>query len=125
MRQGENLSLLLFAIYINDFENHIKESYSGVSLINSEIARVVGFEVLDLYLKLFELLYADDIIILAETAEELQLALTSLKDYCHQNFLKVILTKTKVLIFSRGKLKNIPDFFMVMRKLKLSMIMCI
>ena len=111
VRQGENLSPLLFAIYINDFENHMKESYSGVSLINSEIARVVGFEVLDLYLKLFVLLYADDTIILAETAEELQLALTSLKDYCHQNFLKVNLTKTKVLIFSRGKLKNIPDFF--------------
>ena len=80
-------------------------------MINSEIARVVGFEVLDLYLKLFVLLYADDTIILVKTAEELQLALTSLKDYCHQNFLKVNLTKTKVLISSRGKLKNIRDFF--------------
>ena len=68
-------------------------------------------DVLDLYLKLYILLYADDTIILAESVNQLQCALNAVKDYCDINYLNVNLTKTKVIIFSRGKIRNLPEFF--------------
>ena len=34
VRQGENLSPLLFAIYLNDFEEHITKSYPGINLLS-------------------------------------------------------------------------------------------
>ena len=60
---------------------------------------------------MFILLYADDTIILAESVLELQSALNAVKVYCDKNFLKVNLTKTKVIVFSRGKIRKIPEFF--------------
>ena len=111
VRQGENLSPLLFAMYINDFEDHVKQHYGGLNFINSELGRVASDDMLDLYIRLFILLYADDTIILAESVLELQSALNSVKVYCDKNFLKVNLTKTKVIVFSRGKIRKIPEFF--------------
>ena len=111
VRQGENLSPLLFAIYLNDFTDYIEKEYNGLTFLNSEIMRVLGDNMLDFYVKLFILLYADDTIILAESPQQLQLALNSVRKYCTENFLKVNLTKTKVIIFSRGKVRNIPEFF--------------
>ena len=43
---------------------------------------------LEIYLKLYVLLYADDTIILAETASDLQMALAGLHEYCLQWDLK-------------------------------------
>ena len=63
VRQGDNLSPLLFAMYINDFESYVKKEYDGLTLLNTEIDRLLGDNMLDLYLKLFILLYADDTII--------------------------------------------------------------
>ena len=61
VRQGENLSPVLFAMLINEFKNNLSTKYNGVhinQLYNTDI---------DLQLKLFTLLYADDTIVLAET----------------------------------------------------------
>ena len=65
---------------------------------------------LDIYLKMYVLLYADDTIIMAESAADLQTALTSLHEYCIQWDLKVNISKTNVVIFSRGKVKKYPVF---------------
>ena len=67
-------------------------------------------EELDIYLKLYVLLYADDTIILAESASDLQTALSSLNEYCIQWDLKVNISKTNVVIFSRGKVTKYPTF---------------
>ena len=52
--------------------------------------------------KLFMLLYADDIVIFANNAEELQLGLNLLSDYCTRWKLKVNASKTNILIFRKG-----------------------
>ena len=63
-----------------------------------------------MFCNLFTLLYADDTIVLAENAEELQLALNALFDYCQTWHLTVNTTKTKIVIFSRGKVRRHPTF---------------
>ena len=53
-------------------------------------------------LKLFLLLYADDIIIFSESAEGLQTGLDILKDYCDKWKLIGNTNKTKIMIFRKG-----------------------
>ena len=60
--------------------------------------------------KLYLLSYADDTIILAESPYELQKALDAMSEYCSNWNLKVNTDKTKVVIFSKGKTRNKPDF---------------
>ena len=61
-----------------------------------------------MYLKLFVLLYADDTIVLETT--QLQSALDALFNYCETWKLHVDTAKTKVLVFSRGKIRKLPVF---------------
>ena len=56
--QGEVLSPILFSIYVNDFE---------MDFLTIKNVRVQLLE-----LNLFSLMYADDMVIFAESAEELQ-----------------------------------------------------
>ena len=61
------------------------------------------FEGLDIDMfKLFMLLYADDIVIFANNAEELQLGFNLLSDYCTRWKRKVNVSKTKKKIFRKG-----------------------
>ena len=55
---------------------------------------------------LFLLLYADDTIGLAECPEDLQRVLDILKIYCELWGLDINVRKTKVMIFSRGKIRK-------------------
>ena len=59
---------------------------------------------------LFLLLYADDTIVLAECPEDFQRALDILKIYCELWGLDINVRKTKVMIFSRGKIRKMPKF---------------
>ena len=56
------------------------------------------------------MLYADDTIVLAECPEDLQRALDTLKIYCEFWGLDFNVRKTKVMIFSRGKIRKMPKF---------------
>ena len=105
VRQGENLSPLLFAIYLNDFKGFLSEKCEGLSSLNDKV-----YEQLSVYLRMYVLLYADDTIILSESAEELQTSLNCLHDYCKKWCLNVNISKTKIIIFSRGKIKKYPTF---------------
>ena len=60
--------------------------------------------------KMFPLLYADDTVICAESPGELQAALDAMNEYCRKWKLEVNSTKTKIMIFSRGKVRKLPRF---------------
>ena len=53
------------------------------------------------------LLYADDTIVLVESPTQLQSALFN---YCETWKMHVNTAKTKVLVFSRGKIRKLPEF---------------
>ena len=96
---------LLFAIYLNDFKLFLSEKYNGLAKVSSSIS-----DELNVYLKIFCLLYADDTLVLAESADQLQKALDGLNIYCKRWALKVNIEKTKVIIFSRGKVRKFKSF---------------
>ena len=64
-----------------------------------------------MWLRLYVLLYAYDTIILAESSNDLQCALNSLKSYCSTWDLAVNTSKTKIVIFSKGKIRKKPTFY--------------
>ena len=84
LRQGCILSPLLFDIFINDFTNYIKSLDIGVS-VNGE--------------KICVLLYADDIVLLAENVQDLQVLLNALNDWCILNDMNVNSTKSNIVHF--------------------------
>ena len=109
VRQGENLSPLLFAIFINDFHYHnMSRHYSGIPFVPIDMANCINND--ELFVLRLWLLYVDDTIILAKTACDLQKALDALSDYCKQWKMTVNASKTKIIIFSRGKIRNKPLF---------------
>jgi hypothetical protein len=112
VRQGENLSPLLFSIFLNDFELFVSKSFNGMSMFNGVVNRVLSDDDLEYFIKMFVLLYADDTIVLAESEEELQKALNAVYEYCNIWKLTVNTSKTKVVVFSKGKIKRCPSFFL-------------
>ena len=79
-----------------------------MSFIDNNISDLLNDINLDTYLKLYVFLYADDTVILAESPRELQLALDAMDQYCTLWKLKINVSKTKV--FSRGYVRNRPEF---------------
>lgn len=111
VKQGENLSPLLFSLFLNDIEAFfLDHSGASLSFIEKLYEKAQPDELL--WIKLFIILYADDTVILAENEIDLQQQLDALYEYCRENQLMVNASKTKVMVFARSKarLKNIPDF---------------
>ena len=93
VRQGENLSPLLFAIYLNDLENFMNTSgCKGIEI-------GVQNDEFTIFLILFVILYADDTIIVSDNAKEFQDILNTFNEYCKQWKLKINISKTKIIIF--------------------------
>ena len=94
VRQGENLSPILFSIYLNDLQAFLdRNQVSGVTWD-------VNNENMFIYIKLLILLFADDTVIFATNKEELQVALNVFEQYCDKWRLTVNISKTKIMIFS-------------------------
>ena len=102
VRQGDNLSPLLFAIYLNDLESELLKSCKGLNLILNLSYELQQTEDTVTYCRLISLL--------AESEKDLQTALDKLNIYCHGKDFFINVTKTKIMVFSRGKIRNKPSF---------------
>ena len=94
VRQGENLSPFLFALFINDIEDFMIQS--GCNPIEISGADFQTF------IKILIILYADDTVLFANSKENLQKCLNALKEYCDKWKLKINADRTKIMIFSKG-----------------------
>jgi hypothetical protein len=56
---------------------------------------------LDIYFRLFVLLYADDTVLIAQSAEQLQSQINDFYKYCKKWNLKIHINKTNILISSK------------------------
>ena len=97
VRQGENLSPVLFSLYLNDLESFL--------LHNSTAGITIDYDTNDfsIFFKLIVLLYADDTVILANNESDLQFSLDRFNAYCQTWKLKVNIDKTKIMIFGARK----------------------
>ena len=86
LKQGDNLSPILFDIFVDDVELIFDSKCEPVVLSNE--------------LSLNHLLYADDIAILSLSREGLQHSLDNLHEYCKVWYLEVSIKKTKVIVFN-------------------------
>ena len=83
VKQGDAISPTLFAIYINDLAIEIKESGIGIEIDSELLVNV--------------LLYADDIVLLAESEIDLQNLLNIVNAWCSKWRLEVNLLKTNIM----------------------------
>ncbi|CAL8092827.1 unnamed protein product [Orchesella dallaii] len=91
--QGESLSPKLFTLFIDDIVDDIK-------LAGATPVRIEKFDV-DM------LLFADDIVLVALSSNDLQKKIDRINVYFQTNMLKVNLSKTKVIVFRKAnKMKS-------------------
>ena len=95
--QGENLSPILFSIFLNDLKEVLCNRNIKLPTL-FQTAQSAGAEQLDDLRRLFLLLYADDTAILAETPIDLQNALHELNAYWEKWELNVNINKTKIVL---------------------------
>ena len=88
VRQGCPLSPLLFNLYVNDVFEVIDNSIDSPMYLNDK--------------KVNALMYADDLVILAQSEKELQSSLDNLSNYCSEWQLDINIKKTKCIVFNRG-----------------------
>ena len=92
VRQGENLSPILFSIYLNDLESFLyTNSCNGINLENYT-------QQVNVYLKLIILLYADDTVLICDSEKEMQTCLDTFSQYCNTWKLNINTSKTKVMV---------------------------
>ena len=109
VRQGENLSLVLFSLFLNDLVEFISHAYDGLTNICNATHIFLDTEELSVYLKLYLLLYADDTVILAESHIELLSALNAMYLNCKTWKLEIMASKTKIAIFRKRSCKDIVN----------------
>ena len=71
VRQGENLSPLLFSIYLSDLESFLSSKYNGLESLQNMGSEFINDNAIATYLKLHLLLYADDTVLLAVSSDDL------------------------------------------------------
>ena len=87
VKQGCILSPLLFCLFLNDLQNFLSIGSHGIDLDMCTI---------------YMLLFADDLVLFAESKVELQRLINRLKLYCDTFKLKINLNKTNVMVFRNG-----------------------
>ena len=111
VRQGENLSPILFSIFLNDLTQFMSSKFEGLADFSKSTFELLSGNDFDVYLRLYLLLYADDTVLLAESQSDLQYALNAMSEYCKDWDLQVNEDKTKVIVFSKRKVLNSNPYF--------------
>ena len=100
VRQRGILSPFLFSLCVNDLEPFLeKNNVTGLKTLSGELEQELGY-----YVKLFVIMYDDDTALLAESPSILQNMPYLFHEYCLKWKLKVNIDKTKIMIFSKGRL---------------------
>ena len=86
VKQGDPLSPLLFGLFIDRCAEFIDTRCLGVQ-VGGQRVKVM--------------LYADDLVIVAESKDDLQSALHALGDFCEATSMKVNVDKSEVVVFNR------------------------
>ena len=81
VHQGDSLSPLLFAIFVNDLESYLLQEGNNYLSFGGD-ARLENM------LKLLILMYADDTVTLADSPDKLQAAINRMEKYCEKRKLK-------------------------------------
>jgi hypothetical protein len=90
----------MFSLFLNDLEDFfIHENVPGLNSISDELDSS-----LDIFMKLFIILYAEDIVLMAESSSNLQTLLDNFYLYCDTWKMKLNVDKTKIVVFSKGRL---------------------
>ena len=102
--QGEICSPIMFSLFLNDIELHLQ----------ADINAGITIDQLSIYL----LLFADDAVLISESAEGLQSSMNNLFEYCTKWNITVNVDKTKIVIFHKGRLKKAIDGCTIIIQLK-------
>lgn len=97
-RQVENLSPTLFSQFLNDQVQFMSNSYNVLSTLSKDIRSVMNNDDTEVFFQLYLPLYADYIVVFAESLDELQVALGIMKSYCDTWNLQVNIYKTEVVL---------------------------
>ena len=101
VRQGEKLSPVLFALFLNDLDDYLEQhNCNGINIESSD-------QEISIYLKLLVLLYADDTVIFGTDAVAFQESLNHFYEYTRLWKLNINYTKTKIMIFG---IRNVEQF---------------
>jgi len=90
VRQGCNLSPILFCLYINELYEYLKSK------------NIRGIQLTPDYVEIFMLLFADDVALASDTVSGLQQQLNHLHELCVVSKLNVNVDKTKIVVFKNG-----------------------
>lgn len=89
VRQGCPLSPTLFSLYTADLEEKLRRGQTGGVVVGNE--------------KFWSLAYADDIVLIAERAQDLKEMMGRMKKYLEGKELVLNAEKSKILMFKRGR----------------------
>jgi len=84
--QGDTLSPTLFNIFVNDLISDVNSQNKGIHINDTSISM---------------LLYADDIVLLSNSAEDLQCLLNTVYDWSFRNMIKFNCEKSNIIHFRR------------------------
>ena len=96
VKQGCNLSPLLFSLYISDLESYLEANNSGKITLEN--------------LKVQLLLFADDLVLLADSEQGLQQSMNRSDEFCNTWDMKINAQKTNVIIFNKPRNQPTPFF---------------
>ena len=92
VRQGCNLSPILFNLFINDIVDSVGNGQNTLYLPGKLNNISTNY-----------LLYADDLVFISESATGLQRCLNDLNSFCDKWHMKINLTKTKCMVITRNR----------------------